>query len=166
MVSALAEGASIRSIERMTGVNRNTIMSLGHRVGTGCESIMDTKMVNLPRLEVEVDEIWVFIDKNQKNVKSRDSRTLGDVWTSVALDANTKLIPAYLVGHRDRYSHRSTCMRREVPACGERGLCAAERAWSTRRVPAPLLATRPRPAPKTKNRIGRRLISGIAAPAP
>ena len=32
-MSALAEGSSIRSIERMTGINRNTIMNLG--VGMG-----------------------------------------------------------------------------------------------------------------------------------
>ncbi len=67
---------------------------------------MDEKMVNLPCRNVEVDEIWGFIAKKQKNVKSRDSRTFGDVWTWIALDADTKLIPAYLVGHRDRYHAR------------------------------------------------------------
>jgi len=89
VISLLAEGASIRSIERMTGVNRNTIMSLSLRVGAACENIMDTKMVNLPCRNIEVDEIWGFINKKQKNVKSRDSRTLGDVWTWIALDADT-----------------------------------------------------------------------------
>jgi IS1 family transposase len=106
VVGALAEGASIRAIERLTGVNRNTIMSLGLRMGTACESIMDTKMVNLPCLNIEVDEIWGFIGKKQKNVRSRDSRTLGDVWTWIALDADTKLIPCFVVGHRDRYYAR------------------------------------------------------------
>jgi hypothetical protein len=43
VISLLAEGASIRGVERMTGVNQNTIMSLGLRVGAGCEAIMDTK---------------------------------------------------------------------------------------------------------------------------
>ena len=32
-IGALAEGNSIRSIERMTGVHRDTIMRLGIRVG-------------------------------------------------------------------------------------------------------------------------------------
>src|ERR1017187_9839674 len=89
VISSLAEGASIRSIERMTGVNRNTIMSLGLRIGAGCKAIMDTKMVSLPCRNIEVDEISGFIGKKHKNVKSRDSRTLGDVWTWIALDADT-----------------------------------------------------------------------------
>ena len=36
IISALAEGSSIRAIERMTGVHRDTIMRLGVRVGQGC----------------------------------------------------------------------------------------------------------------------------------
>ncbi len=35
-ISALAEGSSIRAIERMTGIHRDTIMRLGVRVGQGC----------------------------------------------------------------------------------------------------------------------------------
>ena len=105
-ISMLAEGASIRAVERITGVHGDTIGRLALRVGEACEAIMDEKMVNLPCRNIEVDEIWGFIGKKQKNVKSRDSRTLGDVWTWIALDADTKLIPAYLVGHRDRYHAR------------------------------------------------------------
>jgi hypothetical protein len=45
VISMLAEGSSIRSIERITGVNRNTIMSLGLRVGQACMKIMDEKML-------------------------------------------------------------------------------------------------------------------------
>lgn len=104
VVSALAEGASIRGIERMTGVNRNTIMSLGLRVGTACESIMDTKMVNLPCRNIEVDEIWGFIGAKRKNAER--AGVYGDVWTWIALDADTKLIPAFVVGQRDRYFAR------------------------------------------------------------
>ena len=101
-ISMLAEGASIRAVERITGVHGDTIGRLALRVGEACEAIMDEKMVNLSCRNIEVDEIWGFIGKKQKNVRSRDSRTLGDVWTWIALDADTKLIPSYLVGHRDR----------------------------------------------------------------
>ncbi len=38
VISMLAEGSSIRSIERITGVNRNTIMSLAVRVGYSLQS--------------------------------------------------------------------------------------------------------------------------------
>ena len=52
VVAALAEGSSIRSIERMTGVHRDTIMRLGVKVGQGCTSLMDAKMRNLDRKSV------------------------------------------------------------------------------------------------------------------
>jgi hypothetical protein len=47
VVSMLAEGSSIRAIERITGVNQNTIMSLGYRVGTACRKLADEKMRDL-----------------------------------------------------------------------------------------------------------------------
>lgn len=60
VVAALAEGSSIRAIERMTGVNRNTIMSLGVRVGQGCARLMDQKMRGLDCKRLELDEIWGY----------------------------------------------------------------------------------------------------------
>ena len=47
VISALAEGAGIRQTERMTGLNRETIMHLGVRVGRGCAAILDQKMRGL-----------------------------------------------------------------------------------------------------------------------
>ncbi len=92
---------SIRAIERMTGVNRNTIMSLNLRVGQGCARMMDDKLRGLGCTTIQVDEAWGFIGKKQRNVTFEDSPELGDVWTSVALDADTKLVPCYRVGKRD-----------------------------------------------------------------
>lgn len=107
-ISALAEGTSIRSIERMTGVHRDTIMRLGVRVGQGCERLLDKMMVNLPCKNVQVDELWGFIGKKQKNVRKEDApKQLGDVWTFVALDADTKLVPCYRVGKRNQVDTRA-----------------------------------------------------------
>lgn len=103
VIHALAEGNSIRSIERMTGVNRNTIMSLGLRVGKACEKLMDEKMRNLESTNIQVDEIWGFIGKKQKQVRRKDSRDLGDVWTFVGIDSETKVVPSYIIGKRDMY---------------------------------------------------------------
>src|SRR5277367_5218733 len=100
-VSMLAEGNSIRSIERITGVHRDTIMRLGVRVGEGCKQIMDTKMRGLSCHNVEVDEIWGYIGAKKKI--AHHVGAYGDVWTFVALDAETKLIPSFVVGKRDRY---------------------------------------------------------------
>ena len=63
VVSALVEGVSIRSIERMTGVHRDTIMRLGVRTGQGCAKLLDSKMRGLSCQYLQFDEIWGFIGK-------------------------------------------------------------------------------------------------------
>ena len=104
VLAALVEGNSIRSIERMTGVNRNTIMSLLYRVGYGCEKLLHEKMRNLKCKNIQVDEIWCFVGKKQKNLTQieRESRPdLGTQFVFVALDSDTKLIPIFEIGKRD-----------------------------------------------------------------
>ena len=101
VIAALAEGSSIRAIERMTGINRNTIMSLGVHVGQGCAKILDAKMRGLTCHFLQFDEIWGFIGKKEKHRMITDDPTLGDVWTFCAIDAETKLMPAFKVGKRN-----------------------------------------------------------------
>ncbi|HXC98666.1 MAG TPA: IS1 family transposase [Verrucomicrobiae bacterium] len=108
VVSMLAEGASIRGIERITGVNRNTIMSLGVRVGEACAKLHDEKMRGLTCKRLECDEIWGFIGKKQRNSRILDIVSgRGDVWTFIALDSETKLIPSFMVGKRDNWHARA-----------------------------------------------------------
>ena len=57
IISALAEGSSIRSIERITGVHRDTIMRLGVRVGQGCAGLLNAKMRHLPCRYLQFDEV-------------------------------------------------------------------------------------------------------------
>jgi len=100
-VSMLAEGSSIRAIERVTNIHRDTIMRLGVRVGTACAKIHDEKMRGLTSKNIEVDEIWGFIGAKRK--VAHKVGAYGDVWTFIALDADTKLIPSFVVGKRDAY---------------------------------------------------------------
>ena len=100
-VSMLCEGNSIRSIERITGIHRDTVMRLGVRVGTACAKIQDEKMRGLSCNQIEVDEIWGFVGAKRKNANRVGA--YGDVWTFIALDADTKLIPSFVVGKRDAY---------------------------------------------------------------
>ena len=100
-ISMLAEGSSIRSIERITGVHRDTVMRLGVRVGEGCATILDEKMRGLNCRNVEVDEIWGYVGAKQRNAGAAGA--YGDVWTFISLDADTKLIPNFIVGKRDSY---------------------------------------------------------------
>jgi IS1 family transposase len=102
VIGALAEGSSIRSIERITGVHRDTIMRLGVKVGKGCAALLDAKMRDLPCKYLEFDEIWGFIGKKEKHVTVDDSPELGDVWTFCAVDAETKIVPTFRCGKRDR----------------------------------------------------------------
>lgn len=101
VLSALLEGCSIRSTERLTGVHRDTIMRLLVKAGDGCERLLADRMQGLGCRRIQVDEIWTYVQKKQRHVQATDDPTrTGDVWTFVALDADTKLIPAYRVGAR------------------------------------------------------------------
>lgn len=105
VIAALAEGSSIRAIERMTGIHRDTIMRLGVRVGQGCTALLDAKMRDLPCNRLEIDEVWGFIGKKEARVKPGDDPQFGNVWTFCAIDAETKLVPSFAVE-----SHRSAAV--------------------------------------------------------
>ena len=102
VLNALVEGCSVRSTERMTGVHRDTILKLLVRVGGGCARLLDETMRNLPCTRLEIDELWAFVGKKQRHVMDTDDADrVGDTWTWVAIDAETKLVPAFRVGKRD-----------------------------------------------------------------
>ena len=103
IINCLVEGNSIRSTERMTDTHRDTIMRLLVEVGSGCAKLMDETMRDLPCRRIQVDEIWAYVGKKQAHLQPGDNRArLGDMWTFVALDPDTKLIPTYRVGKRTR----------------------------------------------------------------
>ncbi len=103
VVAALVEGNSIRSTVRMTGVAKNTVTKLLVDLGAACSAYHDEVMVNLPCLRLQLDEIWSFCYSKEKNVPEdkRGQLGYGDVWTWTAIDADTKLVPVWLVGARD-----------------------------------------------------------------
>jgi len=81
----------------MTGIHRDTIMRLGVRIGQGCARLLDEKMRGLDCKRLELDEVWGFIGKKARHIKEGDDPTFGDVWTYCAIDADTKLVPAFHV---------------------------------------------------------------------
>jgi IS1 family transposase len=104
IVAALVEGNSIRATVRMTGASKNTIAKLIVELGAACSVYMDKAMRNLPCKNIQVDEIWSFVGAKQKNVKLReDMPIMGDIWTWVAIDADTKLVPMFMVGDRSQH---------------------------------------------------------------
>ena len=103
VISALVEGNSIRSVERMTGVHRDTIMRLLNRVGERCSRLLDQHMHGFHSRTLQVDEIWTFCKKKEHRLTDAEQRNpeLGDQYVFVALDADTKLVPTFTVGKRD-----------------------------------------------------------------
>ena len=103
-VSALTEGASIRGIERMTGIYRNTIMNLGVRMGQACDRLTADYFYDLPCANIQIDEMWGFVKKKMRQMKKQDNpKEVGSVWTFIAIDADTKLVPTYKVGPRSMW---------------------------------------------------------------
>jgi IS1 family transposase len=98
----LLEGNSLRSTQRITGLDVNTIMTLLLKAGERCARLMDERMRNLGCRYLQVDEIWTFVGKKRRNVRSDDSPELGDQWVYVAIDAETKLVPSFRIGKRVR----------------------------------------------------------------
>lgn len=103
VISALVEGCSVRSTSRMTGVAKGTILRLLEAVGTACAVYQDAALRNIPAKRIQVDEIWSFVGCKQKNVTAEiaETRVAGDVWTFVAIEAQTKLVLSWQIGRRD-----------------------------------------------------------------
>jgi IS1 family transposase len=102
VVKCLTEGNSIRATVRMTGVAKNTVTKLLVDLGDACAEYQDGAMQNLTSKRVQVDEIWAFVGAKEATANERKKHELGwgDAWTWVALDADTKLVPCWMVGDR------------------------------------------------------------------
>ena len=106
-VAALTEGCSIRAVERLTGIHRDTIMRLSVRVGEGCAILHDTMMRDLNVARLELDELWSFVGKKQARVTTkRESKIKGDQYTFVAMADTSKAIISHVTGKRDTASTR------------------------------------------------------------
>lgn len=105
IISALVEGNSIRATCRMTGIARMTVTKLLIDIGTACYKYQYKTLRNLQTRRVQCDEIWSFCYAKQDNLpdNKRGKFGYGDVWTWIAIDADTKLVPCWLVGLRSAY---------------------------------------------------------------
>jgi len=99
----LCEGNSIRAVNRVTGVAKNTIIKLMTDAGEALSAYQDTVFVDLNCRRVQVDEIWSFTYAKAKNVPTAEAAPegAGDTWTWTAIDADSKLVMSWLVGGRD-----------------------------------------------------------------
>jgi IS1 family transposase len=93
----------MRATARLAGVARNSIDKLLVELGVACSKFQDTTLRNLSCKRIQVAEIWAFCSREQKQVTQgiAESRIAGDVWACAAIDADTKLVPCWILGKRD-----------------------------------------------------------------
>ncbi|MFY9826843.1 MAG: transposase [Thermoanaerobaculia bacterium] len=101
-VSLLAEGSSIRSTERVSGVHRDTIMRLLRLVGAKSDALLSRLVRNVPVKDVQADELWCFVGMKEKTKvrKGETSPEIGDAYTFLAVERESKLLLAHHVGRR------------------------------------------------------------------
>lgn len=109
VVATLVEGNSIRATVRMTGAAKNTVSKLLVELGAACVRYQDEAFRNLNAKRIQVDECWAFCYAKAKNVtpeiKAKNPNA-GDAWTWAAIDADSKLIPCWIIGPRDGVTAR------------------------------------------------------------
>src|ERR1039457_763555 len=98
------EGNSLRSTERITGVDINTLMKLLVRAGEKCEKVMGKLIVNIPVKDVQCDEIWAFVQKKEGNKAPLEAHddSIGDAYCFVAIERYTKLVLNFALGRRSQ----------------------------------------------------------------
>ena len=104
ILTLLCEGMSMRSIERVVGCSINTIDKLLQDAGEAALLYHDEHVRGVKATRIQCDEVWSFVHAKQKNAptsKRAGDPTIGDCWTWTAIEAESKLLIAYLVGGRD-----------------------------------------------------------------
>jgi transposase-like protein/IS1 family transposase len=105
VLNLILEGMSIRSVERVTGVHRDTILRLLILAGERCETLMVEKIVNLAVSDVQADEIWGYVFKKEAHkLPSETDDPIGDAYCFIGIERHSKLILAWHLGRRDQRS--------------------------------------------------------------
>src|ERR1700722_4898866 len=98
----LVEGGSLRAAARIADVSFNTTAKLFVDAAKACLDYQDRTLRNLKCRRLQLDEIWSFVYAKQKDFPTAKAAPAdaGDVWTWVAIDAETKLVPSWRIGDR------------------------------------------------------------------
>lgn len=92
VVQALIEGCSVRSTERLMGVNFETVLRLLVKVGEACERLLYRTMLGLQVTDLQIDEVWTFCGKKQGRLTKEEKKFRSDLGSQICLDC-----------HRQRY---------------------------------------------------------------
>lgn len=104
-IACLVEGNSQRATCRITDLSRKAVARLSDDLGAACQRFANRVFVNLPCERLQCDEIWAFVGAKDKNcTPEMRGEGMGDCWTWVAIDPESKLIPRWYVGDRTAQS--------------------------------------------------------------
>lgn len=101
-LALMLEGMSVRAISRITGLHKGTVLGLMNTAAANVTHLMNAKMRGISARYVQSDEIWCFVGKKRRNVRESDPAEMGDAWVFVAMDAETKLVPSFVIGKRTK----------------------------------------------------------------
>jgi len=99
VINLLVEGCSIRSIQRLTGIDQNTIMKILALAGNRCQRLLESKCRNVPVSDVQCDEIWGFVGCKEKRNQTGNP-DFGDAYCFVAFERATKMVLTWHLGRR------------------------------------------------------------------
>jgi transposase-like protein/IS1 family transposase len=115
-ISMLCEGMAIRSVSRLTGLDKNTVMRIVVEAGESVEQFSTRTITNMEVKEVECDEVWGFCYCKKKTQHAKDwGFKMGDIYTYLAIDRNTKLFLCY--AHGKRYTETGAYFMQKLKAC-------------------------------------------------
>jgi len=101
-IELLCEGCSVGTVERITELNRRTILSLLALVGANCERLLENRIHGLPVTDVQADEIWGFVGCKEKHNVTGDPEK-GDAYCFVGIERHSKLVLTWHLGQRSAY---------------------------------------------------------------
>jgi transposase-like protein/IS1 family transposase len=101
VVHLLCEGMGIRAIERLTQLNRRTVLNILETAGQKASEFQDAKVYAVDADLIQADEINSFVYSKQRNTDDNNLER-GDQYTFLSVDKRSKLIINALVGKRTR----------------------------------------------------------------
>jgi transposase-like protein/IS1 family transposase len=100
----MVEGNSLRSTQRISGLDVNTLMKILVKAGNKCERVMANRVRNVTVRDVECDEVWAFVAKKEGHKKpdEQSNEGIGDAYCFVAMERHSKLVLNFALGRRNQ----------------------------------------------------------------
>jgi hypothetical protein len=109
LLKMLVEGNSPQATSHLADVSINTVTKLIFDLGSACSTYHDGHVQNVRLRSVQLNEVRTFSSMKNRQVRAKRRGVFGygDVWTWVAIDEDTKLVPSFVVGTRGSQTARA-----------------------------------------------------------